>query len=68
MTYRLQRSDHQGVVQRAFGGRVASWSAWRTVGTWTEEKEGLEAFQKASGRGLSRWRLMHGKDVVKKSL
>lgn len=68
VTYRLQRSDHQGVVSRAFGGKCVSWSPWRTVGRFESLVEAAQHFNVASRVGLSRWRVMHGTTVERKSL
>jgi hypothetical protein len=66
--YRIQRSDHQGVVSRAFGGRVISWSAWRTVASFTDQGEAEVEYNRMQARGLSRWRIMYGKEIFRKSL
>jgi len=66
--YRLQASDHQGIKQRAFGGRVVSWSPWRTVCTSSDKETAEAEFEWRSKQGLTRWRLVLGKEVIRKSL
>ena len=66
--FRLQRSEHLGVRPRAFAGRVASWSKWRTVDKYDNEASARDEFIKQRGRGLNRWRLIHGTEVLDKSL
>ena len=66
--YRIQRSDHQGVVSRAFGGRVVTWSKWRTVAIYPTLEQADPEFTRMQARGLSRWRILYGDDVVRKSL
>ncbi len=65
--YRLQRSEHRGVVNRAFGGRVVSWSPWRTAYAFTDKEEAEACFRFNSGRGLTRWRLMYGAEKLRES-
>lgn len=66
--YRVQRSDHQGVVRRAFGGRVNSWSPWRTMASKPTLEEAETEYERWKGKGLSRWRVIHGKEVKLQSL
>jgi hypothetical protein len=66
--YRIQRSDHQGIVNRAFGGRAHSWSPWRTVATFDTFEEAEPQYTYWAGKGLTRWRLMYGAEVKLKSL
>jgi hypothetical protein len=65
--YRIQRSDYLGIVTRAFGGRCASWSPWRTVIARDHEEDATALYDAWSRKGLTRWRLMYGKEVIRKS-
>ena len=62
--YRLQVSNHLGIVRRAFGGRCASWSAWRTLKSFPALEDAQAALKRCSSVGLSRYRVMYGKDVI----
>jgi len=66
--YRIQRSDHLGIVNRAFGGRTVHWSPWRTVAYFPTEQKAQERFSELSRQGLSRTRILYGSEVVAKSL
>ena len=66
--YRLQASEHRGVVTRGWGyGRAVSWSPWRTVGSYTDRAEAEAMYERRSRVGLSRWRLVYGKEIVRNS-
>lgn len=67
-SYRLQFSTHNGVVNRAFGGRKASWGKWITWATYPSRSEAEEAFESRKWRGVNRWRIMYGSSVIRKSL
>lgn len=65
--YRLQSSDHLGVVQCGWGyGRKVSWSAWRTIGYYPSEDRAREAFSARNGQGLTRYRVVYGAQTVVK--
>lgn len=68
MKYRVQKSDHQGIVNRAFGGRVASWGKWITVASFETLDDAQAKYDYASTRGLTRWRLIYGTEILRKSL
>ena len=63
--YRVQMSHHQGIVERAFGGRVVSWSPWRTVKGFPAQAMAEVVLERlrASG-GLSRFRIVYGTKVI----
>jgi hypothetical protein len=63
--YRLQKRDHLGVVNRAFGGRCVHWSPWKTTEKFTDRELAEASFDFQSRRGLCQWRLMFGADVVR---
>ena len=66
--YRVQRSEHNGVVNRAFGGRVVSWTPWKTVAAYLNQADAESAFEVWSGKGLTRWRVVYLGKVIRKSL
>lgn len=65
--YRVQMSNHQGIVRRAFGGRCASWSPWRTLKSFPTLEAAQAAMKRCAATGLSRYRVMLGKNVVASS-
>lgn len=67
--YRVQVSNHLGVVQRAFGmGRVTHWGPWKTRHSYDGELEATLRFRELAGRGLHRVRIVHGNEVLAKSM
>lgn len=65
--YRVQRAEFRGIVNRGWGfGRAASWGPWRTVFTGTEV-EATAYFERWSRKGLARWRIVHGKQELRRS-
>jgi hypothetical protein len=59
--YRVQQSLHQGIVSRAFGGKVVSWSPWRTLKSYQTLQAAQDAASVIRGRvGLGRTRVMYG--------
>lgn len=65
--FRIQRSDHQGLVNRAYGGKVTSWSPWRTVIARDHEEDAQALYDSWVGKGLTRWRLVYGKQTIYQS-